>query len=183
MKHILNKSIKYQALLVSRFCRQKWKKKKNKEKKERKKKLQNSHKHSSLPFRWSITVFKEDQTIFVKNTGKNQPVRVFIGVAVYFQNHTFYTHTTIKNLFTKPPIFQQLALFSTKNSSLWEANGHRLHFCALVEQSIRSLVRFKTCPLFLPSSQLSRSKALKASDLWSTALLPSKLNSHWKNSK
>lgn len=116
---------------------------------------------------------------YVKNTGKNQPVRVFIVVVVYFQNHTLYTHTTIKNLFTKPPVFQQLLFpFSTKNSSLWEARGHSLHFCVSVEQSIRSLVRFKTCPLFLPSSWLSRPKALKGFDLWPTALLPSTPNSH-----
>lgn len=113
--------------------------------------------------RRSITVFKEGQTVYAKNTGKNQSVRVFVVVVVYFQNHTLYTRTTInQNLFTKPPVFQQLLfLFSTKNSSLWEARGHRLHFCVLVERSIRSLVRLQTCPLFLPSSRLSRPKALR----------------------
>ena len=80
---------------------------------------------------------------------------------------------------TERPGFSATALlFSTKNSSLWETRGHRLHFCVLVEQSIRFLAEFETCPLFFPSSWLSRPKALNASDLWLTALPPSKLNSH-----
>lgn len=72
------------------------------------------------------TVFKESQTVFVKNTGKNQPARVFIVVAVYFQNHTLYTHTTInqKCIHQTPNVLATALLFSTKNSSLCEAHRH-----------------------------------------------------------
>lgn len=60
-----------------------------------------------------ITVFKEGQTVFAKNAGKNQPVRVFIVVAVYFQNHTLYTHRTINQKFIhQTPVFQQMLFYS-----------------------------------------------------------------------
>lgn len=74
-----------------------------------------------------MTVFKEGQTVFVKNSGKNQPVRVFIVVAVYFKITHCKTHTTINQKFIHQiPSFSATALlFSTKNSSLWEAQGHR----------------------------------------------------------
>ena len=97
-----------------------------------------------------------------------------------FKITRLYTYITINQKFIhQTPGFSATALlFSTKNSSLWETRGHRLHFCVLVEQSIRSLAEFETCPLFFPSSRLSRPKALNASDVWPTALPPSKLNSH-----
>lgn len=52
-----------------------------------------------------------DQTVYVTNTGKNQPVRVFIVVVVYFQNHTSYSHTTINQKFIhQTPSFSATAL-------------------------------------------------------------------------
>lgn len=114
------------------------------------------------------------QTKFVKSTGKNQPVRVFTVVAVYFQNHTLYTHTTINQKFIQQtPIFffQQLALFTTKNSSLWETD-----FASVTWSSNPSVIgKIQDLPSSFPFL-FWLSEALKASDLWPTALLPS--NSH-----
>lgn len=100
---------------------------------------------------------------------------MFIVVDVYFQNHTLYTHTTIhQKCIHQTPSFPTVALlFSTRNSSLWEVRGgHRLHFCVLSSNP--------SGPWLVPdlSSLPSIFLALQASDLWPTALLPSKPNSH-----
>lgn len=62
-------------------------------------------------------IFKEGQTIFVKNTGKNQSVRVFI-VAVYFQKSHIFTHNNQKLIHQTPSFSATVSMQHQKLQSV-----------------------------------------------------------------
>lgn len=113
------------------------------------------------------------QTIFVKNTGKSTSRCLLLLMFIFKIIHCIHTTIHQKCIHQTPSFPTVTLLFSTRNSSLWEVRGgHRLHFCVLSSNP--------SGPWLVPdlSSLPSIFLALQASDLWPTAQLPSKPNSH-----
>lgn len=115
------------------------------------------------------------QTIFVKIQVKtNQSGCLLLLLLFIFKiTHCIHTQQSIKNLFNKPPFFFSFSnwLYSAPKTPVWETD-----FASVTWSSNSSVIgKVQELPSSFPFL-FWLSKALKASDLWPTALLPS--NSH-----
>lgn len=86
--------------------------------------------------------------------------------------HCIHTQQSIKNVFTKPPVFPQFS--SAPKTPVCGRRVVDTSFTFVTCQAIHQVLGWVPDLSSLPSIFL----ALQASDLWPTALLPSKPNSH-----
>lgn len=98
------------------------------------------------------------QTIFVKNTGKSTSQGIYCCWCLFSKSYIVYTHHNPSKMYSPNPQFPHSSS-SLQHQELQSVGGTwwtPASLLCLVKQSIRSVARFPTWPLFLPSSWLSK---------------------------